>query len=282
MHTLLACILSFTALVAADPAIVIALKPDKNPDAMAAERADLGKALGASLGRPVQVIVPLSDAVIQEGLANGSVDLGFLASTDVAKMAAPRPAQVLLASVVQGRTTYDSVWVALATKPYAAITDLKGKPVAFAKKTSTSGGIVPIYDLFQQGLITKESGPTGFFGAGNCWYGSGYVTAIERVLDGSAEAAAVSDYVMLGDKHLTPAQKAQLKIIDTQGPVPTHVLAVRASIDANTRSALAKALVGLEPGLRDRVFGGPLAEVDEAAHLKPIADALAFVKDLTL
>ena len=44
--------------------IVIALKPDKNPDQMIAERESLEKYLSEKLGRPVEVIIPLSAAVI--------------------------------------------------------------------------------------------------------------------------------------------------------------------------------------------------------------------------
>lgn len=262
--------------------VVIALKPDKNPEAMAAERADLGKGLGAALGIPVEVIIPLSDAVLTEGMANGTIDLGWLSATDVAKLPAPRAVGVLLAAEIKGRTTYDSVWLALAEKPYASIADLKGKPVAFAKKTSTSGGIVPLNDLVEKGLVDPASGPEGFFGRGNVWFGTGYVSAVERVLAGEAEAAAVSDYVFLGDKHLTPAQKAKLKVIATQGPVPTHVLAVRNALDEGLRQRLANAMLTLDVGLRDRVFGGPLVQVDEAAHLAPIVKALAVVQGMKL
>jgi len=265
--------------------LVLALKPDKNPEAMAVERRDLGTALAATLGRPVEVIVPLSDAVINEGLANGTIDCGWLSATDVAKLPSPRAASILLAAQVKGSTTYRSVWLSLVDKPYTAIADLRGKPVAFAKKTSTSGCIVPLWDLGQRNLIVAGSSPESFFGVGNCWYGTGYVSAVERVLSGEAEAAAVSDYVIEGANHLTPEQKAKLKIIATQGPVPTHVLAVRNTLDPAQRTALRSALIRLgteaQP-LRDRVFGGPFVEVDEATHLAPISAALAFVKGLTL
>jgi ABC-type phosphate/phosphonate transport system substrate-binding protein len=38
--------------------VVVALKPDKDPDAMVAERAELSKHLSKTLGKPVDVIVP--------------------------------------------------------------------------------------------------------------------------------------------------------------------------------------------------------------------------------
>ena len=65
MPRLLALILLAAALTAVDqPRLVIALKPDKNPEAMAAERGELSRLLAAVLGRPVEVIVPTSAAVI--------------------------------------------------------------------------------------------------------------------------------------------------------------------------------------------------------------------------
>ena len=287
MSRFLALVILAAALAAADqPRLVIALKPDKNPEAMAAERGELARLLGASLGRQVEVIVPTSAAVISTGIANGTIDAAHVASTDFAKdaidPAKPGPARIALAVQVKGATSYRSIWLTLANKPYAGVADLAGKPVAFASRTSTSGCIVPLFDLQQKGLIKAGGSPAEFFGVGNVFYGTGYVSAVERVLDGSAEAAAVSDYVFEGDKYLKPEQKARLRVLASQGPVPTHVLVIRTALPAAEAAALAKAIAGLEAGLRDRVFGGPLVEVDELAHLAPIRAALAAVKAMTL
>ncbi|MBI5940847.1 MAG: phosphate/phosphite/phosphonate ABC transporter substrate-binding protein [Caulobacterales bacterium] len=287
MTRFLALVFVATMLAAADqPRLVIALKPDKNPEAMAAERGELSRLLGAAVGRPVEVIVPTSAAVISTGLTNGTIDAAHVASTDFAKEAIdpakPAPAHIALAVQVKGKTSYSSVWLTLADKPYSGIAQLAGKPVAFASRTSTSGCIVPLYDLQQKDLIKAGGSPTDFFGVGNVFYGTGYVSAVERVLDGSAEAAAVSDYVFEGDKHLTPEQKARLKVLASQGPVPTHVLVIRSALPAKEGAALAKAITNLEAGLRDRVFGGALVEVDEQVHLAPIRAALAAVKAMKL
>jgi phosphonate transport system substrate-binding protein len=265
--------------------LVIALKPDKNPDAMVAERTALAAALKPLVGQDVRVIVPLSDAVITEGLTNGSIDAGWLSATDVAKTAAPRPMRVLLASQVKGRTTYDSIWLVRSDAPFQSIADLRGKPVAFAKKTSTSGGVVPLNDLVVRGLVERGGSPEAFFGQGNVWFGSGYVSAVERVLAGEADAAAVSDYVFEGDKHLSAEQKAKLRVLQRQGPVPTHVLAVRTTLDQAAADTLKSALITLgerDQRLRDTVFTGPLVSVVEDEHLAPISQALATVKALKL
>ena len=268
------------------PRMVIALKPDKNPEAMANERGELARLLGAAIGRHVEVIVPTSAAVISTGIANGTIDAAHVASTDFAKDAMdpgkPAAARIALAVQVKGKTTYSSIWLTLADKPYAGIADLAGKPVAFASRTSTSGCIIPLYDLQTKNLIKAGGSPNDLFGTGNVFYGTGYVSAVERVLDGSAEAAAVSDYVFDGDKHLKPEQKARLRVLATQGPVPTHVLAIRSALPRAEAEALTAAIQGLETGLRDRVFGGPLVVVDEQTHLAPIRAALTAVKAMTL
>lgn len=288
MHrpALLPLLILATALGAADPALVLALKPDKDPEAMMAERGELTRLLGAALGRQVEVIVPTSAAVIATGIGNGTIDAAHVASTDFAKESPDptkaAPARIALAVQIKGQTSYQSVWLTQAGRPYASIADLAGKPVAFASRTSTSGCIVPLFDLQTRGLIKAGGGPADVFGAGNVFYGTGYVSAVERVLAGTAEAAAVSDYVIEGDKHLSAEQKAKLKVLQRQGPVPTHVLAVRTALPAAQSAALAAALKALDPNLRDRVFGGPLVEVDEQAHLAPIRAALAAVKAMRL
>jgi phosphonate transport system substrate-binding protein len=260
--------------------VAVALKPDKNPDQMLQERKGLSDFLSKKIGKPVEVVIPLSSSVIIEGFANGTIDLGYLSATDMVNAQKKNTAKILLAGEIDGRNFYQSYWLALKEKPYNKVQDLKGKPVAFASKTSTSGYLIPVYDLKQKGLLTKPD-PEEFFGKGNVFYGTGYVSAVERVLNGQAEAAAVSYYVLDKDKHLTAEQRAKLKKVAEQGPVPTHVIAIRSNISPSDQETLRKALEALdEKGneeLRDKVFTSKLVEVDADAHVQSIREALDFL-----
>ena len=260
--------------------VVIALKPDKDPDQMLQERKSLSEFLSKKVGKPVEVIIPLSSSVIIEGFANGTIDLGYLSATDMVNAQKKNAAKILLAGEIDGRNSYQSYWLALKEKPYAKVEDLKGKPVAFSSKTSTSGYLIPVYDLKQRGLLTTPD-PEEFFGKGNLFYGTGYVSAVERVLNGQAEAAAVSYYVLDKDKHLNAEQRAKLKKVAEQGPVPTHVIAIRSSITETDQKALRQALESLNEkgneGLRDKVFTSKLVEVDAEAHMRSIREALEFL-----
>lgn len=260
--------------------VVIALKPDKDPEKMLSERKVLADFLSEKLGSPVKVVVPLSAAVIIEGLANGTIDLGYLSATDLLNARKAKAGNLLLAGEIDGKTSYASYWVTLKEKPYQDIAELKGRPVAFASRTSTSGYLIPMRDLSKRGLI-QGADAEAFFGKGNVLFGTGYVSAIERVFAGDAEAAAVSYYVLDKDKHLSPEQRAKLRVLQSQGPVPTHVIAVSSSLPEERKAELKKALLSLNDGdnttLRDQLFTSKLVEADEAAHVAPVEEALQVV-----
>ena len=261
------------------PELVVALKPDKNPDSLLAEKAALERFLGEKLARPVRVIVPLTPAVIIEGFANGTVDLGYLSATDFARAGKLGGARLLLArEFPNGQRSYRSLWLTLRERPYRDVTELRGRPVAFASKTSTSGFVVPLWDLRRRGLVSEKGNPEEFFGKGNVLFGVGYVSAVERVFAGEAEAAAVSDYVFEQDKHLTPDQRARLRVVQAQGPVPSHVIAARASLPAPEVAAVRAALLAFNEtahaGLRDRLFTTKLVVAGQREHLANLQEAL--------
>jgi phosphonate transport system substrate-binding protein len=266
----------FTTLAhAASPnEVVIALKPDKNPDAMLAERNDLEKFFSEKLKMKAKVIIPMSGAVIQEGLANGTIDLAYVSGMELIK--ADKVADLLLATKIKGKTSYESYWVVAKGKDYKTIADLKDKPVAFASRTSTSGFLIPVYDLVNKKLLKANANPETFFGKGNVSFGTGYVSAIEKVLNGQAEAAAVSDYVILGDKHLSQEQKEKLVVLQAQGPVPSHMLALRKKLDEKTKEEFRLALLELNKNevLRDRLFTAELTTTTKEAQLASLRDAL--------
>jgi phosphonate transport system substrate-binding protein len=258
---------------------VVALKPDKNPDRMLAEKSALERFLSGQIGRPVEVIIPLAPSVILEGLANGTIDLAYVSATEMIMAADRGAAAVLAVGEINGRTTYQSYWVALKEKPYQTVKELQGKPVAFASRTSTSGRVIPQWDLVRQGLLPEGGDPELFFGQGNVHYGSGYVSAIDRVLRGEAEAAAVSYYVLDENRHLTEEQRDRLRKVTEQGPVPTHVIAVRSGVSPRDREILQRAIFALNSpeheALRDKVFTSRLVTVNPQEHLAPLRQALA-------
>ena len=262
--------------------LIIALKANKNPEKMLAEKRDLEDYLSEKLNRTVEVIIPTDSAIVVESFRNGTLDLGYLSSTDASRNLDQKTASILLVHLKNGKTYYNSVWLMRKDKPYQSITDLKDKPVAFASRSSTSGFLIPTWDLAQKGLVGPESSLTDYFS--QTIYGTGYVSAVEKVLSGEVEAAAVSDYVFEGDnKYLSNEQKSKLQILQKQGPVPAHTLCIRGSISENDQKFLQQALLEMNmenPELRDRIFNGELVVVDQDTHLQVTREALEIQKTL--
>ena len=257
--------------------VIVALEPDKDPDAMLEDRIALEGYLTQATGKTVEAMIPMSSAVIYEGLRNGSIDVAYLSATAAAKLVENEVIDIALAELIDGEPNYMSYWITLKDAPYKNVLDLKGKPIAFSSRTSTSGFLIPVWDLYSQGLIDLEGGPEGFFGEGNVHYGVGYVSAAERVLDGSAEAAAVSYYVLDEDKHLSAEQRGQLRMLDSQGPVPSHVVVIRKGLHEADKAAVKEALLAMNHDaieLRDRIFGAELAPADAETHLQTTREAL--------
>ncbi len=256
----------------------IALKADKNPEAMLQVKQALEIALRQISGKNVEVIVPTSAALILEGLANGTIDIGYISAMEYLQSHRQGGVKGLLVNEVKGKTYYESCWIVRADAPYQTVDDLRGKAICFASRTSTSGYILPMADLVRTGRLRPGGAPEEYFGAGNVYYGTGYVSAIERLLNGQVEAAAVSDYVIDGDKHLTAEQKQKLRVLARQGPVPTHVLAVRADMPEAEQARVKEMLLQLneEPWveLRDRAFTSKWVAVDVEAHIASLWDAL--------
>ena len=257
--------------------IIVALEPDKDPDAMLEDRAALEGYLSETTGRNIEAIVPMSSAVIYEGLRNGTIDLAYLSATASGKLIEKVIIDILLAELIDGKPYYQSYWITLKDAPYQSIADLEGQPIAFSSRTSTSGFLIPAWDLYTQGLIDLENGPEGFFGEGNVFYGVGYVSAAERVLRGDAQAAAVSYYVLDKGKHLSQEQRERLRILDSQGPVPSHVIVVRKGLNSLDQIAIKEALLNMntaDTDLRDRIFGAELAPANAETHLQTTLEAL--------
>ena len=199
--------------------VIIALKANKQPASMLVEKQDLESYLSTKLDRPVEVIIPSDSSVVVESFRNGTLDLGYLSSTDAARNLSQETADILLVHLKNGKPHYKSIWLTKKEKTYQSIDELKGKPVAFASRSSTSGFLIPTWDMMKRGLVGNETSLTDFFSL--TLYGTGYVSAVEKVLSGEVEAAAVSDYVYRGDnKYLDDTQKERLRVFQEQGPVP--------------------------------------------------------------
>ncbi|MEW6410192.1 MAG: phosphate/phosphite/phosphonate ABC transporter substrate-binding protein [Nitrospirota bacterium] len=133
-----------------------------------------------------------------------------------------------------GRPFYTCVFITRATNgEINALSDLKGKSVAFASKLSTSGNLAPLYHLYSRGGLRLED----FSRHVNLKY---HDSVAREVLRGNFDAGAVIDSVAWRFKD------RGLKAISVSEPIPGLPIVVRADVSPEIVNAIKKALLNLD------------------------------------
>lgn len=241
--------------------------------------------LSKDLGIPVKAVVG-DDTAAVEALRANRADVAFLSSRPALKAEQLANARLYLAEVrdnYSGRYTYDSIFVVRNNSPLktrngakATLEQLRGKKMAFTSPTSGSGFIFPVSELVKQGFVPNRDRLDGFFGQVS--YGGNYSKALQAVLRGQAEVAAVSEYALL-PPYITPEEKSQLRVLYKISGVPAHGIAIDDDVDPRVRERLINSLLKLNQSqnnqlLRNLYNSTELVRVDHTRHLAPVRQAL--------
>ena len=114
----------------------------------------------------------------------------------------------------------------------------------FTSPTSTSGYVMAYSRLGDEGLLEAKQKPDAFFSTAE--FANGYDKALLAVLNGQADACAVSDYTMEGPKagaYLTTEDREGLRVLSQTPGVPTHLIGARADLPQDLRDAIKAALL---------------------------------------
>jgi phosphonate transport system substrate-binding protein len=127
-----------------------------------------------------------------------------------------------------------------------------------------------------QGLVPDRDRLEGFFG--EVTYGGNYGAALQAVLRGQADVAAVSEYA-LKPPHVTEDEGKQLRVLHEISGVPAHGVSIDDRVPEALRNQIIVALEKLnEPAnnalLVELYNSNKLIRVDHDAHLAPAKAAL--------
>lgn len=245
--------------------------------------------LSKETGLTVEGVVADETAAI-EALRANRADVAFLGSRGALKAEQLTGAKMYLAEVrpdYSGGKTYKSVLVVKKDSPLKTLgnekqtlAQLKGKKMAFASRTSGSGYIIPTSAFVGQGLVASPDDYGKFFG--QVVYGDGYSSALQAVLRGQVDVAAVSEYA-LNPPWITKAEAQQLRVLWSIPGVPAHGIVIDNDVPAATRDKLIKALLELNKAPNNAMFktlynSNQLVQVNHDQHLAPMRTALQRAK----
>ena len=231
--------------------LTIGFIPIEKADELTPKAESLEKFLEEKMrGVDFKIVVPNNYETIIEGMKFGHIDAAFM-DTGPAWIAHNRAgAEAVLAEVVKGKVNYQAtVWTKSDNDSINSLEDTLGKKVAFTSITGSSGFVRPMGTLVTQGHINVEGDDIIALEAAlansfeNYTFAGGYKAALQLLLNDHVDVAFGSD--IAPKKYLDPVDQGKLKVVDTIGPVPSHVFMVSSEISDGTKAALVSALVEL-------------------------------------
>lgn len=240
--------------------------------------AAIAKILSQESGLDIKAKVADETAAVESLNAN-QADVAFLGSRAALKAEKLTQAKMYLAEVrptYSGGKTYNSIFVVNKDSKLADLKALKGKKIAFTSPTSGSGFIFPVAKLVEEKLVPNKEKLDGFFG--QVTYGGNYSKALQSLLRGQVEVAAVSEYAM-SPPHLTTEEAKKLKVMYKISGVPAHGIVIDDDVPVEVREKIINALLKLNSGSNNELFKSlynstELVKVDHNQHLAPMSKSL--------
>ncbi len=258
--------------------LVFSFQKQKNPEDLKKASSAMSEQLSKKLNQKIEVLIPTSYGTTAQGLISNKVHVAYLDSLPYILASKETGLDIVAVEKRNDKTYYDSVFIVKRGSSIKSLKDLKGKKMAFASQTSTSGYLFPFKRLLEEKLVAGPQDLNKFFS--QIVYAGGYDKAMLAVLNGQADAAAVSDYAFEGakaDLYLTADQRKELEILTRTPGVPTHLIAISKKVSEKTRSAIQKALLEIakeNPEMLSSVYGAAALVKPEGEHTQKTADAL--------
>lgn len=233
--------------------LVFVVHPYDTPSRIYARFRPLTLYLAGILERPVKLVIASTYDEQIAMIADGRADLTYIGPTPYVQARNRAAIRILAGEAENGQAFYQSAIVARASSPIAALSDLKGKRVAFGAAISMSSTVAPTLMLAQAGVRLEDL-------AGHAQLDRHERVALS-VLHGDFDAGGLR--LDIARQYLPRG----LKILAVSQPLPPHLIACSPrfpeALEIRTRQAL---LVPDDAGLRT------FESLGEAVRFVPIDD----------
>lgn len=197
-----------------------------------------------------RVLIARDIEEMSQFIANGKVDFYLDSPYPVLAVNAQTGSKSLLLRQAKDDAEYWSVFIVLRDSELGQLSDLSGEVVLFQEQHSTSGFLLPVSTLLEQGFELEavrrleNKVPDGKVG---CHFSGDEENTIELVLNGSARLGVISNQDF---RELPDQMRKRLKIIGKTESVPRQLVAVRQGLDPVFRDAVRDSLLSLTDAQR--------------------------------
>lgn len=232
-------------LQAGDKPLAVGMIPDAGATQISIQQKEpLKNYLAKSLGQDVNLIIPTNYNATVEALGNGSLDFAYLGGLTYVK--AHRQYGVVPLVQRTSDLEFHSLFITGASSNIHSLADLKGKTFAFGDINSTSGHLMPYYELKQAGINVDADLKYRYTGS--------HPATAKAVESGAADAGALDETVynsMISEGKL---DKAKVRVFYTSKPFLDYVWVARKDISKDSQEQFINAFTRLQEGKDDQVL----------------------------
>jgi phosphonate transport system substrate-binding protein len=241
--------------------ISIAFVPSRDTQKVMESAEPIAKALSAAIGRRVKASIPVSYAVVIEGIGAKTIDCAFMPSLAFVLARKHYGVEPLLIVLRKGEKTYRGQIVGPAGK-FKSLADLKGKKFAFTDASSASG------HLFAKALLLKNgiNPDTDFKPA---MFAGGHDKVLFAILQGSVEAGATFDDARNLLESRYPDIRDRITVIAYTDPIPNDNVSCGKHIPADLQNKIKTVLVDYSHTDEGKKVLFDLYEIDGFAEPEP-------------
>ena len=252
-----------------------------NPVRFAVEPYDAGPALEkayksiasglqAKLGCPVQLIISNSYVAEIEAMRGDQLEIGEfgpLGYVFARKIAGAQGVATFGTSAGKASTYTAGIWTA-KNSGITSLKQLKGKTVALADTTSTSGALYPVYALDQAGFHCHQVASCDDV---TLKYAGGHAESMLALLHGTVDASEVNSQQEATSETAHQFDPSKFRQLWKSGPIYNDPIAVRGDLPAAFKAKVRAALLSLTP---TQVAGADTGQ-PEAVRARDVDDTAA-------
>ena len=213
--------------------------PDEAPTELQRKFKPLGEYLSKETGMKVE-FTPVTDyAAVVEALATKKIDMAWLGGFTYVqtKIRTNGTANPIIQRVEDEKFT--SVFIVPADSSLKALSELKGKTIAFGSPSSTSGHLMPRYFLMQAGINPDKDFK-------NIAFSGTHDATVAFVASGKADVGALNASVWVKLNEAKNPNALKSKVLSTTPPYFDYNWTVRGDLDPVTVKKITEAFLKLD------------------------------------
>lgn len=228
----------------------IAYAPNESTTDSTDARSTLAKDLGKVINMEVKEIQASDYTAIIEALRTGKADMAYMGALAVAmgaERAGVTPIVMKAPNGDKAQAVYHSVFITQKNNSEInSIKDFKGKTIAFVDPDSTSGNLVPTFEImkaFPDLHLTNEKIHTNgeFFEAVS--FSGKHQAGLQAVIKGDVDIVPISDQIMASEFKNGNADENAVKVVHSSAAIPAEAMVVSKTVNEDLKKTLTKFLV---------------------------------------